>query len=174
MVKRLPWSLLIISGFWNARARFNQLKTIPLKKQKQLILTVQLECYQFISEALKKLSTRQKEERIATKEYHKLNLVFATEDGRPVNYSNLRENYWFRLIDKLNSEEYPLPKIKIHGMRHSCATWLYEMGVPIEVIQDILGHSVPQITKLLYVHPTVKAQDRAMSMMNDRFREAGL
>jgi integrase len=60
-------------------------------------------------------------------------------------------------------------------MRHSCATWLYnEMGIPLEIIQDILGHSTPLITKTLYTHASVKAQDQAMKLINDRFRDAGL
>jgi integrase len=40
-------------------------------------------------------------------------------------------------------------RIRFHDLRHSCATLLYELGVPIENIQDVLGHSTPVITKLL-------------------------
>jgi integrase len=127
-----------------------------------------------ISEALKELIKKQASERSEIEKYHNLNLVIATQDGRPVNYSNIRENYWKWLIDQINNNENSLPYIKIHGMRHSCATWLYEMGVPLEIIQDILGHSVPQITKQLYVHPTVKAQEQGMLLLNERFKEAEL
>ena len=140
-----------------------------LKKTKTVNSVRTIRMLPVVSEALKLLRKKQAGEELACQSYHKLGLVFTTEDGRPVNYSNLRENYWKWLIDQLD-----LPYMKLHGMRHSCATWLYDMGVPIEVIQDILGHSVPQITKQLYVHPTVKAQDGAAGMLNDLFKRAGL
>ncbi|SCL20800.1 Phage integrase family [Micromonospora rhizosphaerae] len=37
-------------------------------------------------------------------------------------------------------------------------TLLYEQGVPIEKIQDILGHSFPNITKVIYVEVTRQSQ----------------
>jgi integrase len=140
-----------------------------LKKTKTVNSVRAIRMLPIVSEALKTLRKRQAAEELACQNYHKLGLVFTTEDGRPVNYSNLRENYWKWLIEQLD-----LPYIKPHGMRHSCATWLYEMGESIEVIQDILGHSVSAITKQLYVHPTVKAQDGAAGMLNDLFKRAGL
>jgi integrase len=140
-----------------------------LKKTKTANSVRTIRMLPVVSEALKALRKRQAAEELACQNYYKLGLVFTTADGRPANYSNLRENYWKWLIEQLD-----LPYIKPHGMRHSCATWLYEMGVPIEVIQDILGHSVPAITKQLYVHPTVKAQDGAAGMLNDLFKRAGL
>jgi integrase len=128
-----------------------------------------------ISEALKELIKKQASERSEIEKYHNLNLVTATQDGRPVNYSNIRENYWKWLIDQINNNENSLPYIKLHGMRHSCATWLYdELGVPLEIIQDILGHAVPQTTKQLYIHKTVRSQNHAMELVNQKFKEAGL
>ena len=55
-----------------------------------------------------------------------------------------------------------MPRIRFHDLRHSCATLLYELGVPIENIQDVLGHSTPVITKLLDVDGSEKrgAADR--------------
>jgi len=49
-------------------------------------------------------------------------------------------------------------RIRFHDLRHSCATLLYEQGVEINKIQDILGHSSPTITKLIYVEVTRKSQ----------------
>lgn len=144
------------------------------KKNKTASSVRSIRMIPIISDALKELRRKQAAEELAAKTYYKFNLIFATEDGRPVNYSNLRENYWLELINQLSSEEKPLSRMKLHGMRHSCATWLYEMGVPVEIIQDILGHSIPLITKQLYVHPTVKAQDKAMDLIWSKFKEAGL
>ncbi|WP_312877379.1 tyrosine-type recombinase/integrase [Micromonospora profundi] len=51
-----------------------------------------------------------------------------------------------------------LRRVRFHDLRHSCATLLYEQGVPIERIQDVPGHSSPAITKLIYVEVTRQAQ----------------
>lgn len=54
-------------------------------------------------------------------------------------------------------------------LRQSCATLLYELGVPIENIQDVLGHSTPVITKLLYVDGTEKMQRAAADRLGSLF-----
>jgi hypothetical protein len=41
-------------------------------------------------------------------------------------------------------------------------------------IQDILGRAVPQTTKQMYVHKTVRSQNHAMELINEKFKEAGL
>ncbi|MFG3708523.1 tyrosine-type recombinase/integrase [Micromonospora sp. NPDC047670] len=51
-----------------------------------------------------------------------------------------------------------LRRVRFHDLRHSCATMLYERGVPIEKIQDVLGHSSPTITKLICVEVTRRPQ----------------
>ncbi|MGS2616587.1 tyrosine-type recombinase/integrase [Micromonospora sp. LZ34] len=51
-----------------------------------------------------------------------------------------------------------LRRVRSHDLRHSCATLLYEQGVPIEKIQDVLGHSAPTIGELIYVEVTRQAQ----------------
>lgn len=51
-----------------------------------------------------------------------------------------------------------LQRVRFHDLRHSCATLLYEQGVPVERIQDVLGHGSPTITKLIYVEVTRQAQ----------------
>ena len=60
-------------------------------------------------------------------------------------------------------------RIRFHDLRHSCATLLYERGVPIENIHDVLGHSTPVITKLLYVDGTEKMQRAAADRLGSLF-----
>ena len=38
-------------------------------------------------------------------------------------------------------EEMRLPHMRFHDLRHSAATLLLSMGVPMKVVQEILGHS---------------------------------
>lgn len=60
-------------------------------------------------------------------------------------------------------------RIRFQDLRHSCATLLYELGVPIENIQDVLGHSTPVITKLLYVDGPQKMQRAAADRLGSLF-----
>lgn len=45
-----------------------------------------------------------------------------------------------------------LPKITIHGLRHSCGSYYLASGVPIEVVSKILRHSSIGITMQVYLH----------------------
>jgi integrase len=65
-------------------------------------------------------------------------LVFTTGIGTPIEPRNLNRHF-VGLLDKAG-----LRRIRFHDLRHSCATLLYEQGVEISKIQDILGHSSPR------------------------------
>lgn len=52
-----------------------------------------------------------------------------------------------RIIEKNN-----LPKITLHGFRHTHATILLSMGKSIKYIQERLGHAEPSITLKIYSH----------------------
>jgi integrase len=58
-----------------------------------------------------------------------------------------------------------VPRIRFHDLRHSCATLLYDQGVAIENIQDVLGHSSPTVTKTIYVEATRKIQRDAVDRL---------
>ncbi len=56
-----------------------------------------------------------------------------------------------------------LPRITMHGLRHTCATIMAAEGVPMKVLQTILGHSTYQLTADLYAaHIEPRAFDDAM------------
>ncbi|GAA1362278.1 tyrosine-type recombinase/integrase [Catellatospora chokoriensis] len=90
-------------------------------------------------------------------------MVFTTAVGTPVEPRNLKRHF-DRLCDKAD-----VPKIRFHDLRHSCATILYDQGVPIENIQDVLGHSSPTITKTIYVEATRKIQRDAVDKLGFLF-----
>jgi integrase len=79
-------------------------------------------------------------------------LIFASTIGTPIEPRNLNRHF-VGLLDRAG-----VRRIRFHDLRHSCATLLYEQGVPIEKIQDVLGHSSPTITKLIYVEVTRASQ----------------
>ncbi|SCQ58492.1 tyrosine-type recombinase/integrase [Propionibacterium freudenreichii] len=45
-----------------------------------------------------------------------------------------------------------LPNLTRHGLRHTGATWLADAGIPLHVLQEILGHQSIETTKG-YLHP---------------------
>ena len=78
-----------------------------------------------------------------------------------------RSDYAF---DKL-CERAGVRRIRFHDLRHSCAMLLYEQGVPIENIQDVLGHSSPTVTKMIYVEATERIQRGAVERLGYLFDE---
>jgi integrase len=76
--------------------------------------------------------------------WHDNDLVFPTTVGTPMDPDNL---------SKLNKElcrRAGLPTMRFHDSRHTAATLLINEGVPLEVIQQLLGHSSAQVTNQIY------------------------
>ena len=64
-------------------------------------------------------------------------------------------NCWLNSIIK----KYNLKKITMHGFRHSHCSLLFEMGTPIQVVQERLGHTNIKTTMDIYTHVTEKQRD---------------
>ncbi len=88
-------------------------------------------------------------------------LVFTTPTGHPHHATNLLP----RLRADLAAAG--LPKVGLHDLRHSAATLLYSMGVPLEVIADQLGHSTVRVTQDLYRHRVPELQRAAADRMQE-------
>lgn len=91
-------------------------------------------------------------------------LVFTDLSG---GYFNPR--YLEKLMRKVVAEA-GLPRITLHGLRHSAATLLLSMGVPLKVIQEILGHSSYSITADIYTGVLPSMQSEAMDKWDDVFK----
>jgi len=45
-----------------------------------------------------------------------------------------------------------LPRLRLHDLRHTCATLLLESGAPIDAVKRYMGHSSIQVTSDIYGH----------------------
>ena len=87
-------------------------------------------------EALKAHRKRQIAERLAAGErWREHHLVFTTTIGTPIEPRNLNRSF-----DAL-CRKAGVPKIRLHDLRHTCATILRAQGVDLRMIMEILGHS---------------------------------
>jgi integrase/recombinase XerD len=62
--------------------------------------------------------------------------------------------------------------VSVHTLRHSYATHLLEAGVPLTVLQRLLGHRKIETT-LRYIHLSKEAQVDSASIINDLMRRIG-
>ncbi len=83
-----------------------------------------------------------------------------------------RYNDWIeRVNEDLPQDEKKLerlPKIPFHGLRHTCATLLNDMGTSISIISKILGHAQTSTTMNIYAH-SFESQLREASNNMDGF-----
>lgn len=110
--------------------------------------------------ALREHRKRQLEERVgAGGKYPAFGLVFTTRTGWPM--------YAWHVLERLYKaqERLGLPRVGLHGLRHSTATILYAAGVDIETIADVLGHSSSRVTSQLYRHRVDELQRDAAEKM---------
>lgn len=117
-----------------------------------------------VAAALQKRREQQAFERKAAgSAWQEHDLVFATIHGEPLDPSRI--NYYFRqALKKAN-----LPEIRVHDMRHTCATIQMQNGVPGPTVQRWLGHSNIALTLGTYSHVTVDMLRDAAARMDAVF-----
>lgn len=76
-----------------------------------------------------------------------------------INYEGLKTGFR-RAREKAGYEH-----INFHDLRHSCASILINMGVPLEVVRDILGHATVKTTER-YAHLQVDQQEKALNKLS--------
>jgi integrase len=89
-------------------------------------------------------------------------LVFTTRSGGPLEPND---------VSKAFSEQRRkagLRPVRLHDLRHTCASLLLAQRVPPRVVMEVLGHSSLDVTMNIYGHVMLDAQREAMSAM-DRF-----
>jgi integrase len=119
---------------------------------------------QFVLEALGQHHIRQLEAKLkAGSAWEEHDLVFCNIYGRFLNSASLQVLF-SKLLKKAQ-----LPHMRFHDLRHSAAMILLAMGVPIKVVQELLGHKDISTTLNVYGHVLASMQQEAMDKLDDLF-----
>ena len=87
-------------------------------------------------------------------------LVIRKPDGSPYNPDSISQK-WERFVKNSG-----LPVIRLHDLRHSCATALVAAGVNPKTVQTLMGHANMQVTMGIYVHSTPQMNQAAATALN--------
>ncbi|MEV0109214.1 site-specific integrase [Nocardia sp. NPDC050799] len=99
-------------------------------------------------------------------EWRDSGLVFTTAVGGPIEPRNVN-----RMFARL-CEQAGLPRLRVHDLRHSCATLLFTMGVDAATVQRILRHSSIGVTINTYTEVIEQVQRKAVDELNPLFRDS--
>ena len=85
--------------------------------------------------------------------YHDDGWIFCRPDGTPIHPERFSREFLRKqeAHNKAHPEE-ALPRLKLHGLRHTWATLALEDGIDIHVVSDRLDHSSIHITSQIYTH----------------------
>ncbi len=83
-------------------------------------------------------------------------VVFTWEDGRPLTLD------WMTKAFVRAQGGLELPRMTLHGTRHTHATLLLREGVPVHIVAKRLGHRDPSVTLNVYADAIPDDDDRAV------------
>jgi integrase len=119
-----------------------------------------------IVNVLKQHQKNQSEERaISAEAWNKHNLVFVTENGTPMNSSNVDRQFDAFL------RRFKLPDVRFHDLRHTYAALSLSAGVDLFTLSRRMGHSSISVTADRYGHLYHGNHDDADSL--DRLLKRG-
>ncbi len=82
--------------------------------------------------------------------------IFTKNDGTPVHPDSLTK--WFKEFLKDNG--FP-ENIRLHSLRHTCASLMISEGIPVTTVAKRLGHSTAATTTSIYAHAIQSADEAA-------------
>lgn len=94
-------------------------------------------------------------------------LVFTTGIGGPLNPRNVIRS-WHRNLDAARLERRPF-----HTCRHTAASLMLAEGVPVKVVQEVLGHTLLSTTADIYGHLFPSAFQEAADAMERALAASG-
>lgn len=89
--------------------------------------------------------------------------LFVNRTGGPVRYIGFRRRVWDKAVQRAKLDPAPTP----HDLRHTCASWMLNGGIPPGVVSRHLGHESIQITVDVYGDVDDAAAQSAANFMAD-------
>lgn len=102
--------------------------------------------------------------------------LFENKQGNAIQITTFYKQVWVPTLDALAADASdPLhgKRPRIHDLRHTCASWMLDAGIPIGDVQEHMGHESIQTTKDRYGHVSRDAGKRAASAIGARLPKAG-
>ncbi|MEA2024326.1 MAG: site-specific integrase [Actinomycetota bacterium] len=90
-------------------------------------------------------------------------LVFLSARGRPLRHSNFRRRVWLPAVRAAGVPD----AVRMHDLRHTCASLLIAEGAHPKVIQEHLGHSSIIVTMDTYGHLYPSAMEKWAVRLNE-------
>jgi integrase len=113
-----------------------------------------------ISALLQQRGLQEQEKRIAGSKWKESGYVFTSTIGTPLEPRNLH-----RAFSEIVKAAH-LPMVRIHDLRHACASLLLIQGVHPRMVMELLGHSQIGITLNLYSHLTPELRRETANQMD--------
>lgn len=150
-------TITIKNNLLNIREKGVYLDTPKTKKSKRTISLPDI-CF----DLLKKLKAKQElEKEMFSNNWMDTEFVFKDEYGNYYNPSRLSRQ-WVLFQKKHN-----LKHIRLHDLRHTCATYLLSHNVPIATVSKKLGHSNIYTTLDVYTHSVDSDDIEASNLLNN-------
>ncbi len=111
--------------------------------------------------ALREHRAAQLERRRVAAVWTVLDLVFTDERGDPIHPVTLRKHL-YRALERAG-----LPRVRLHGLRHSMATLMLAAGEHPKVVSERMGHSTVAFTLATYSHVIPGMHDAAAQRLAD-------
>jgi integrase len=77
--------------------------------------------------------------------------LFVSTNDKPIRLYSWRANVWYKSLAKAKDDGLDKSP-RVHDLRHTCASWMIQAGVPLPVIQAHLGHESITTTVDQYGH----------------------
>jgi len=131
-------------------------------KSKSSVRSIQLP--KFCLDALiRRRAIQEREQQAAGEKWKDSGFVFTEKDGGPIMPEKVSTTHTAAL------KAAKLHHVRFHDLRHTAATLLLAKGVPMKMVQEILGHSSFQITMELYGHVVKEQREAATEAMEGMF-----
>ncbi|MCX7748266.1 MAG: site-specific integrase [Clostridia bacterium] len=87
-------------------------------------------------------------------------MVFATKTGNYLNPRNAERSF-VRIATKIGFDD-----CNFHSLRHTYATRLFEVGIPVNVVSKLLGHAKTSITTDIYISVMPSLKNDAVKVLD--------